>query len=244
VKQESKALQEAAKLLSRQVDSMTFSRPPGAVIYNPLDYAWEPFAAYTDRYGGGKKKILFLGMNPGPWGMAQTGVPFGEVETVKNWLGIDGRIKKPREEHPKRPIEGFDCRRSEVSGLRLWVLMKERFNGPDDFFRDHLIVNYCPLIFLEPSGRNKTPDKLPKEERNRLQEACDIHLKRVIEITGAEYLIGIGKYAEKAFMRVAGAMGKTIASVLHPSPANPAANRGWGEQASKHLEALGVWVCE
>jgi len=29
--------------------------------------------------------------------------------------------------------------------------------------------------------------------------------------------------------------------VLHPSPASPAANRGWGEAATRQLVELGVW---
>ena len=32
-----------------------------------------------------------------------------------------------------------------------------------------------------------------------------------------------------------------IGRVLHPSPASPAANRGWAAAAEKQLLALGVW---
>jgi len=42
-------------------------------------------------------------MNPGPWGMAQTGVPFGEINAVKDWLGINAEVDKPQKQHPKRP---------------------------------------------------------------------------------------------------------------------------------------------
>ena len=35
------------------------------------------------------KRVVFLGMNPGPFGMAQVGVPFGEVAAVRDWLRID-----------------------------------------------------------------------------------------------------------------------------------------------------------
>ena len=43
-------------------------------VYNPLEYASEPHRDFVRKYGNGKKKILFLGMNPGPFGMAQNGV--------------------------------------------------------------------------------------------------------------------------------------------------------------------------
>jgi single-strand selective monofunctional uracil DNA glycosylase len=139
-----------------------------ARVYNPLDYAWEPHQNYIARYGGGKKKVLFLGMNPGPWGMAQTGVPFGEVAAVRDWMGIGGRVDSPRgkglrEEHPKRRVEGFACPRSEVSGRRFWGLMAERFKTPAAFFKGHWVVNYCPLVFMTATGANLTPDKLPGE---------------------------------------------------------------------------------
>ena len=57
-------------------------------------------------------------MNPGPWGMVQTGVPFGEVSLVREWLGIDATIRRPKVLHPDRPVEGFLCQRREVSGSR------------------------------------------------------------------------------------------------------------------------------
>ena len=37
----------------------------------------------------GRKEAVFLGMNPGLWGMAQTGVPFGTVSLVRDWMGIE-----------------------------------------------------------------------------------------------------------------------------------------------------------
>lgn len=244
MKRESERLVEASRRLCRRVEEMELRSEGIRSVYNPLVYARAPFEAYLRRYGNGRKRTLFLGMNPGPWGMAQTGVPFGEVSAVRGWLGIEEPVERPAEEHPARPVQGFACTRSEVSGRRLWALMAERFTTAEVFFADHFVVNYCPLIFLEESGKNRTPDKLPKAGREALQTACDDHLREVIEITGASNLIGIGKYAEKAFERAAGDRGGAIASILHPSPASPAANRGWAEQAAVQLCELGVWDCE
>lgn len=43
-------------------------------IYNPLEYAEAIHCEYMSKYLDGIKKVLFIGMNPGPFGMCQTGV--------------------------------------------------------------------------------------------------------------------------------------------------------------------------
>jgi single-strand selective monofunctional uracil DNA glycosylase len=182
-------------------------------------------------------------MNPGPFGMTQTGVPFGEISAVRDWLKITAKIGKPAHENPKRPIQGFDCPRSEVSGRRLWGLFKERFDAPEKFFADHFVANYCPLVFCEQSGANRTPDKLPPAEKNPLLEICDDHLLRVLEILEPEWLIGVGDFAAKRGKEIIGKMKNPprIGQILHPSPASPAANRGWAPKATEQLIALGIW---
>lgn len=239
---ESAALIEAAAELAAEADRLDFTTPKIHSIYNPLDYAWNAHRSYLSRYGGGRKRVLFVGMNPGPWGMAQTGVPFGEVEAVKNWLEIDAVVEKPPREHPKRPIHGLGCRKSEVSGRRLWGLMRERFVYPDAFFRDHFTENYCPLVFMEESGKNLTPDKLCKEDREALFTVCDTHIRRVVETLSPDFLIGIGKFAEKRMQPLFEHFSHLeILSIPHPSPANPQANRGWAKLAIEKLASAGVW---
>lgn len=216
---------------------------PVACVYNPLEYAWRAHEAYLSRYAGGKKRVLFLGMNPGPFGMAQTGVPFGEIAAVRDWLGICEDVEKPRKEHPKRPIEGFACKRSEVSGRRLWGLFIERFGKADAFFKDHFVMNYCPLVWMSATGSNLTPDKLPASEMQPVEEACLKHLEETVKLLDPSYLIGVGGYAQDRLTRAASACGSkaTVGRVLHPSPASPAANRGWAEAATRQLTELGVW---
>lgn len=242
---EQRILLKASRNHARQVDGLSFSSPV-AYVYNPLVYASEPHEMYLKRYGTGKKHVVFLGMNPGPWGMAQTGVPFGEVSFVRDWLKIEGDVKHPLSEHPKRPVRGFECTRSEVSGRRLWSLMQDRFRIADVFFKDHFIANYCPLLFMEESGKNRTPDKLPAAELNPLLKCCDNYLRQVIGILDPEWVVGIGLFAKKRIDSVLadnGVQGKNpkTASILHPSPASPMANRGWAEQAIKKLKQLGIW---
>jgi single-strand selective monofunctional uracil DNA glycosylase len=234
------ALLTAAADLRDAVNRLRFPEPV-AWVYNPLDYAWETHAAYLTRFGRGPKRVVFLGMNPGPFGMVQTGVPFGEVAAVRDWMKLTGNIRRPAKEHPKRPIEGLACRRSEVSGRRLWGLFAERFGTAEAFHADHFVVNYCPLAFLEAGGRNLTPDKLPAAAANALSAVCDAHLRRVLEMLQPEFAIGVGAYALEQLERVAGERPIKLGTILHPSPASPAANRGWAEQAQRQLKALGVW---
>jgi len=218
------------------------SASPVTHVYNPLTYAWNAHETYLRRFGNGRKRVVFLGMNPGPFGMVQTGIPFGEIAVVRDWMGIRANIGKPKLEHPKRPILGLECTRSEVSGRRLWGLFAQRFGSPDHFFAEHFVVNYCPLAFLLDRGGNYTPNKLPKDKRHELFAICDEHLRRVVEILEPEWLIGVGAFAEERGREVVGNIGVRIGQVLHPSPASPKANRGeWGKTATSELVELGVW---
>ena len=235
----SKALLTIAETLRDEVDALSFGDPVSAV-YNPLAYAWEAHADYLTRFGNGQGKVVLLGMNPGPWGMAQTGVPFGEVNLVRDWMKIRGSIGKPSVEHPKRPILGLDCPRSEVSGRRLWGWAQERYGEPEAFFERFFVLNYCPLVFMEgPTARNRVPEKLPKSEKEPLFEACDRALVATLEALKPKMAVGVGTFAKKCLQRVA-PDGLEVGMVLHPSPASPAANRGWKEQAEKQLGSLGV----
>ncbi len=232
----------AAQQLADEVDALAF-REPVAYVYNPLRYAWRAHHAYLSLLNRSGARVMFLGMNPGPWGMAQTGVPFGEVAAVRDWLGISEPVDRPGREHPKRPVEGFACSRSEVSGRRLWGLFRERFKTADRFFRDHFVVNYCPLVFMEQSARNRTPDKLPATERVSLDQACDRHLQSIVSSLQPEFVVGVGAYAEKCLGRVLEASGHDarLARILHPSPASPAANQDWAGKATDQLQQAGVW---
>jgi single-strand selective monofunctional uracil DNA glycosylase len=232
---------ESVRKLSEEVLKLKFSEPT-AYIYNPLDYAWAIHQQYLQLAGQGKKKVVMLGMNPGPFGMAQTGVPFGEIPAVRDWMGLRGEVDKPNPEHPKRPVEGLACTKSEVSGRRLWGLFSEKFPDANDFFHDHFVANYCPLVFMEESGRNRTPDKLLASEKKPLEEVCDQHLREIVEILEPEWLIGVGGFAKKRAEEVFKNRDIKIGTILHPSPASPAANRGWAEAATKQLKEQGIWT--
>ncbi|MFP4114351.1 MAG: uracil-DNA glycosylase family protein [Spirochaetota bacterium] len=217
--------------------------PPVACVYNPLRYARKMWDRYLERFASTAKRTILLGMNPGPWGMAQTGIPFGEIAAVRDWMALSEEIGRPEAEHPKRPVEGLDCTRSEVSGRRLWSLMAGRFETAEGFFATHFVANYCPLVFMADTGRNITPDKLPADERRPLFRICDEFLRVVVRALEPDYLVGVGKFAESRAETACSGMDDPpkIATILHPSPASPAANRDWAGTVTRQLTELGVW---
>ena len=225
--------------LVADLDGLMFG-PPVTHVYNPLTYARATWDMYCEKYGQAPREVLMVGMNPGPWGMAQTGVPFGEIAHVRDWLEIDGAIDRPPVEHPKRPIQGLDCPRSEVSGRRLWGWAKETFGTPDAFFARFFVWNYCPLVFMEDSGRNRVPEKLPKAERVPVFEACDAALGRALEHFQPRFLIGVGKFAQARARRAARGTDITVGVIPHPSPASPLANTGWAKLVAPALAEVGL----
>lgn len=233
------ALVEVAERLGEVVGRLTFA-PPVTHVYNPLDYAWAPHRAYVERFGRTTGRTLLLGMNPGPFGMAQTGVPFGDVGMVRDWLGIEDPVERPPDPHPKRPVDGFACSRREVSGRRLWGWAADRFGTPAAFFDRFFVWNYCPLAFMEASGRNRTPDKLPVAERDPLFKACDEALRQLVDLLRPDRVVGIGRFAEGRTRAALGDARVPIATILHPSPASPAANRDWVGTIERQLAELGV----
>ncbi len=234
------ALRRIYAELADALDALSFG-PPVHAVYNPLRYAGAMHDAYLRRFAG-RGRVVFVGMNPGPWGMAQTGIPFGEVGAVKGWMGLEAPIGKPSPEHPKRPVDGLACPRSEVSGARLWGFFRDTFGTPEAFFAEAFVANWCPLSFMAESGANLTPDKLPAAERAPLFEACDAALAAALGALRPRLVIGVGAFAEKrarAAMDRAG-LDAPVGTILHPSPASPKANRGWAEAAAAELSALGL----
>ena len=225
--------------LARALAALRF-RAPVAYVYHPLVYARAPYARYVGRYGTRPKEVLLIGMNPGPFGMAQTGVPFGEVASVRDWLKIDEPVGKPAREHPKRPVAGFACHRAELSGKRLWGWARNRFGTPENFFDRFFVANYCPLLFLEASGRNLPLDKLARDERRVLTEHCDHALRATVRHLAPQCVFGVGRFAERRAAIALADLEVRVGFIPHPSPASPAANQRWKDNAEQALVNCGV----
>lgn len=235
------SLLQAAARLRDAIQPHTHPIGTATHVLNPLTYAWAAHEQFVQRYGPTSAEAIWVGMNPGPWGMMQTGVPFGSIPAVRDYLKIDAPIEPVTDAHPKRQVMGFDCPREEVSGKRLWGTIEAEMGPPERFFERYWIVNYCPLIWQAESGANLPPDKLPKDETRELFAACDAHLVEVIRLLRPRTVIGVGAWTEKLAKRLVKAheLPVRVGRVLHPSPASPAANRGWAAAATRQLEALG-----
>ena len=198
-----------------------------AHVTNPLDYAWEFHQQFIDKWSELGATTLLLGMNPGPYGMAQTGVPFGATAMARDILQIEERdVQTPLGAHPKRPIEGLTMERQEVSGTRFWSMLYDHYGSSEAIFSNIFVVNHCPLLILGETGRNVTPVDLPKSTIEPVLKACDRHLKSVVDIMEIETVIGVGNYAKKRAQSVLTDV--HIDAMWHPSPASPLANRNGG----------------
>ena len=229
-------LRDDAEDLARRMESEGVAD----CVYNPLMYAWDIHEEFIRVSGGRGAKTILMGMNPGPHGMGQMGVPFAATSVVRDLLGISGiDVRKPANSHPKRPVNGLAHPKEEVSGTRLWGLLQDRYGGADQIFQNVFIVNHCPLMILHgPRGTNVTPNNVSGPAVRDLLERCDQHLMEVVMALGAEQVIGIGKYAEKRANLALGEMGIRVRTCWHPSPASPLANRNGGKDWRENVSAV------
>ena len=206
-------------------------------VYNPLVYAWEPHRAYLELASGGGAKTLLLGMNPGPHGMGQMGIPFAATSVVRELLKITNlEVGQPRTPHPKRPISGLDWPKEEVSGTRLWSLLANEYGSAESIFKSVFLLNHCPLmLFSGERATNITPDKITGPTTKALLERCDEHLREVVDIMQIERVIGVGRYSEKRALNALSGIDISVTTCWHPSPASPLANRNKGEDWKKNV---------
>lgn len=226
-------LQRIARRLAREAEALKWRTP--SHVYNPLIYAWAGYHEYLRRYGLERGRVLLLGMNPGPWGMTQTGVPFGDVLMVREWFGIETQLGRALPvQHRKYPILGMACHRNEGSGSRLWRWAEARLGPPDEFFGRFFVWNYCPLLFIG-DDHNLIPERLSRPEHDALGAVCDRALAAAVRALQPAAVVGIGRYAERRAHAVLGE-DVDIRYLQHPSPASPAANAHWPELAEAALK--------
>tara|TARA_Y100000768_G_scaffold372124_1_gene339495 strand:+ start:524 stop:1255 length:732 start_codon:yes stop_codon:yes gene_type:complete len=209
-------------------------------VYNPLEYAWDVHKRYIEISGDMGASTVMMGMNPGPHGMGQMGIPFAATSMVRDLLGISGiDVNQPSIIHPRRPVVGLDYPREEVSGTRIWGLLSDTYGSASEIFEKVFLVNHCPLMLLDgPRGSNITPDKISGPIVRELLERCDEHLLEVVEILNADTVIGIGKFAEKRANNALRDSGVEVKGCWHPSPASPLANRNGGADWRENVRSV------
>ena len=210
------------------------------VCYNPLNYAWDAHEAYLRRMGGGGARTVILGMNPGPHGMGQMGIPFAATSVVRDLLGITGiPVNQPEVVDPRRPVVGLEYPREEVSGTRLWGLLAEYYGDAGAIASSVFLVNHCPLmLFSGPRAANITPDKVAGPTAQVLLERCDQHLCEVVSALNADRVIGVGKFAESRARSALVDEAVEVVGCWHPSPASPLANRNGGADWRANVRAV------
>nr|XP_022920875.1 single-strand selective monofunctional uracil DNA glycosylase-like [Onthophagus taurus] len=223
--------------LSLELNNLTFSFPVH-YIYNPLEYAWEPHSTFVKTYCKGTKDVLFLGLNPGPWGMCQTGIPFGEVNISKEWLKMNGEVEKPKDECPKKQIKGFECHRSEESGKRFYGFFKNLCRTPEAFFKNAFVYNLCPLAFMKKESANITPHELKGQIKKDIENICGKTLVDILKLLDIKIIVALGRYTEKQAIEITQGFQLGHIKVIympHPSP-RVVGNNNWAEKAQNVLD--------
>ncbi len=76
-----------------------------------------------------------------------------------------------------------------------------------------------------------------------LLEICERSICEIVQLLGVEIVVGVGKFAQeraRVALKAAGMDWIRVETIMHPSPANPMANKGWDAIAEKQLEDMGV----
>merc|ERR1711936_687488 len=81
--------------LAEELFHLKYENSKVKYILNPLDYALDPHINFLKKCLSGPRRVMFVGLNPGPWGMCQTGIPFGDVDQCKHFLNVTGHVLKP-----------------------------------------------------------------------------------------------------------------------------------------------------
>ena len=207
-------------------------------VYNPLIYAWEPHKAFIELGGNKGAKTILLGMNPGPHGMGQMGIPFAATSIVRDLFKIRNLpVLQPEKIHPKRKVIGLGWHKEEISGTRLWNALIDYYGTTENIFSKVFVVNHCPLMFFKGvNATNVTPDKIPGETIKKIIQRCDIYLKDIVEIMQIETVIGVGKYSKKRAEIALKDTKVNLKSCWHPSPASPLANKNKGRDWRENFE--------
>lgn len=248
-------------------DALDQIQPPeGIRVYNPLVYGRVAHERYLSLAASGPRPVLFVGMNPGPHGMVQTAVPFGDVVNARAIQALAGSVEGAplidRERLPAlahlRPIEGYSFARKEVSGTRFWSEFAPVFAaaGPTrdrllSTLRSAFVLNICPLAFfgaVDPlkgprsPAANITPDKLPKPYREQVLAPCREYFGVVLRSLRPWGLVCFGGWAEKlaaTWVRDIDGQPPRVEKVHHPSPRVLNTAAGWHPAAA--LAERGFW---
>ena len=178
---------------------------------NPFSFALDPYCQFVHEYLNGPIDVLFLGINPSPTGMGRNGIPFGDIDSVINYLEITDAQLKDGTKIADLPRGG---KNAEYSGKLLWGLIEELAGPPQNFFDHCFVHNYCPLLFTtHKNGRTKNVTPKDLADKSELEAICDEYLLKTLALLNVRVLVVMGGYLEN---RV-----KNCFKKIDPAPAPP-----------------------
>lgn len=202
------------------------SRSTGWLVVNPGSYGERWHARFRRTYPLRRNPLLFCGLNPGPYGMAQTGVPFTDLKRLRaelprlaTELEATGSALVPPGLAPA-PLRPFLTRTFESSSVRVYRFLALVRETAEAALRDVVFVNPCPLLFVERrSGENRTPADLPRELR-RAAGTARAGLERAARLMAAfdaARLEVVTRAVERLEPRGAVLLGRDVAAVIGDS---------------------------
>ncbi|XP_037927861.1 single-strand selective monofunctional uracil DNA glycosylase-like [Teleopsis dalmanni] len=202
-------------------------------IYNPVEYAADLHCEYLRKYLDRPKRVVFLAVHPEQNGMAQTGVPFGNVSTVRDMMKLCGEVKQPNRLHPKHPVLGLNCHINEPSGVRFWGLMDKIAGSLDTFSEQCFVHTFCPLLFFNEYGRTIEPCVLPFEIKYPMRDLLVEALCKEMKLVQPEIIVVTGNYVYNGLQR-SELYAKTLLVMTNPHPWVPN-NHNWVRRSERWL---------
>jgi single-strand selective monofunctional uracil DNA glycosylase len=164
------------KRAARRFEPMArqLARATGWLVLNPGRYGERWHARFRRAYPMSPRPLLVFGLNPGPYGMAQTGVPFTDLKRLESALPGLWKDLVASGEPVTRPglappsLARHLTRTFESSSVRVYRFLERAYGRPELALREVVFVNPCPLLFIDPeTGANRTPADLPRALRAR-----------------------------------------------------------------------------
>ena len=227
-------------------------------VWNPGRYGERWHRRFRETYPPGPNPVLLLGLNPGPYGMGQTGIPFTDIRRLESDLPeLAARLRTDGESIGLPGLAPPDLRRRldrtfESSSIRVYRFLRLAGGSAGAGWRRVVAANPCPMLFMEGTV-NRTPADLRRalrkrggrlervtarlEECDQLRRECAREAVRVLEPRG---VILLGRNIQEA---LAGdpSLGAVPGGVLaweHPARAVPDA---WAGGLVRAVRRRGWW---
>jgi single-strand selective monofunctional uracil DNA glycosylase len=156
----------------------SIARATGWLVLDPSRYGERWHAPFRRLYPPRARPLLVFGLNPGPYGMAQTGIPFTDLKRLAQGLPRLAAELARSGERLSLPglapssLQPFLTRTFESSSVRVHRFLRLAHGSAERAFREVVFVNPCPLLFIDRAlGENRTPADLPRALRAGVDEA-------------------------------------------------------------------------